>query len=140
MKLLETFLNTSSSLTYGWTLLHSLWQGRILAVALLAALAALRSARSRHAAASVAMLTILGSAGITCIRLLQQGTPVESITKIIAKSTRATPPIFDLAMVSSIDLTAMAPWLTMFLIAEVCTFYIWNLTSRIAVRRLRRAN
>lgn len=71
MKLLETFLNTPSSLTYGWTLLHLLWQGRLLAVALLAALAALRCARSRHAAACVAMLTILGSAAITCSRLLQ---------------------------------------------------------------------
>lgn len=30
MKLLETFLNTPSSLTYGWTLLHLLWQGRVL--------------------------------------------------------------------------------------------------------------
>ncbi len=49
----------------GWTLLHSLWQGAIVALVLAATLLPLRSPRVRYAAASLAMLVILAGFVVT---------------------------------------------------------------------------
>ena len=47
-------------LAIGWTLVHSLWEGAIIAVALGAVLLATRSPRIRYAAACLSMLALLG--------------------------------------------------------------------------------
>ena len=73
MKLLETWVGTPLAGAVGWTLLHSLWEGAILAVALAAVLMATRSPRVRYAAACVAMLVMLGAFGVTFIRMMPEG-------------------------------------------------------------------
>ncbi|CAN5159474.1 hypothetical protein BH23VER1_BH23VER1_03320 [soil metagenome] len=62
--------------TVGWTLLHFLWQGALVAAALWAALRVLHSAPAtwRYGVASGALLLMLGWAGITGIRQWQVAT------------------------------------------------------------------
>ena len=59
MRLLDLFFATPVATAVGWTLLHSLWQGALLATALAAAMVVLQSSRMRYAAACVAMLAML---------------------------------------------------------------------------------
>ena len=61
MTLLETWVQTPAAKALGWTLVHSLWEGAILAVALASALSAIGSARVRHPVACVALAAMLGS-------------------------------------------------------------------------------
>ena len=51
MKLLDLFVGTPFSEALGWTLLHSLWEGLIVAAALAVFLSVVRSPRTRYPAA-----------------------------------------------------------------------------------------
>jgi len=63
MSLLETLLqnwvHTPAAAALGWTLVHSLWEGAVVALALGAALLLLRSSRARYIAGCAAMLALL---------------------------------------------------------------------------------
>ncbi len=61
----------------GWTLLHFLWQGALIAVLLASALALLRSAssRSRYAVSCAAMMLMVAGAAATFLELAATGTP-----------------------------------------------------------------
>ena len=54
----------------GWTLLHSLWEGAIIAAALTVAMTLMRSPRARYGAACVALLAMLAGFGFTLLRLV----------------------------------------------------------------------
>jgi hypothetical protein len=56
----------------GWTLLHSLWEGVIIAAALAAILALVRSPRIRYVAACAGMLAMLAAFAITLIHVLPE--------------------------------------------------------------------
>ena len=73
MRLLETWVETPLAGAVGWTLLHSLWEGAIIAAALAAVLMAVRSPRARYAAACVAMLVMLVAFGLTLVRVMPEG-------------------------------------------------------------------
>src|SRR4029077_8651691 len=73
MSLLEAWVATPLAGAVGWTLLHSLWEGAIISAALAAALLAGGSPRGRYGADFVAMLVMLGSFGLTLIRLMPEG-------------------------------------------------------------------
>jgi len=62
----------------GWTLLHFLWQGALIAVLLAGALAILRgaSSRSRYAVSCAAMMLMLAGAAATFLEFAATGTPV----------------------------------------------------------------
>src|SRR5947207_8760698 len=64
----------------GWTLLHFLWQGALIAVLLAAALAILRSASSRYAVSCAAMMLMLAGAAATFLELAATGTPAHPTT------------------------------------------------------------
>jgi len=49
--LVESWVQTPLAQAIGWTLVHSLWEGALVALVLAAALWALRSSRARYAAA-----------------------------------------------------------------------------------------
>lgn len=61
--------------TVGWTLVHFLWQGTLVALALAAALAVLpsRRARARHGAAVVALVALVALPAITFLAMRQEG-------------------------------------------------------------------
>ena len=57
--MLENWVHTPFASALGWTLVHSLWEGALVALLLGAALFVLRSSRARYIAGCVAMLALL---------------------------------------------------------------------------------
>ena len=70
MTLLSRLVQSTAANALGWTLVHSLWEGALIALALAALLSAVRSPRLRYAAACVAMLSLLAMALSTFAYLL----------------------------------------------------------------------
>jgi len=138
MKLLETLVGTPLAGAVGWTLLHSLWEGTILAVALAAVLMATRSPRVRYAAACAAMLVMLGGFGVTFIRMLPEGAQSERAGK--------KPPFPVWRVAASVDgvdpsntvLAEVVPWLAPLWMAGVWIFYLRHVAGWISVSRMRR--
>jgi GWxTD domain-containing protein len=122
----------------GWTILHSLWQGAVAALALAAALSVIRSSRIRYGAACLAMLGILAGFGLTLSRTIRDGsvTTVKMTPRLptapldAAERAHRVPPRFSAANV--------APWLTPFWMAGVVLFHLHSLASWIAARRMLR--
>ncbi len=138
MRLLETWVATPLAGAAGWTLLHSLWEGAIIAAALAAALVTVRSARARYAAACVAMLMMLGGFGLILVRMMPEASH---------GARPATTPTFpawnvqtgiDAPGPSNPGLAAIAPWLALFWLVGVCIFYLGHAASWISVCRMRR--
>jgi beta-lactamase regulating signal transducer with metallopeptidase domain len=73
MNTLQTFLPQSLTDALGWTLLHSLWQGTLIAFTLGVAMILLRrsSARTRSVVASVALVSTMVAASLTFIALYE---------------------------------------------------------------------
>lgn len=73
MNSLQTLLPASLTDALGWTLLHSLWQGTLIAFTLGVVMIVLRraSARARSLAASVALLTTMSATCLTFIALYE---------------------------------------------------------------------
>jgi hypothetical protein len=72
MKLLRAWVQTPGAAAVGWTLMHSLWEGAMIALALATVLAIVRSARARYVASCSAVLTLLVCTGITYQKSLPQ--------------------------------------------------------------------
>ena len=111
MSLLETWVATPLAGAVGWTLLHSLWEGALIASVLAVTLAAARSPRVRYAAACFAMLLMLAGFALTLLRLLPEpgtGTRISAIPVSplghVAGNASATVP-------SAIAWTALVPWM-----------------------------
>jgi GWxTD domain-containing protein len=138
MKLLETLVGTPLAGAVGWTLLHSLWEGAILAVALAAVLMATRSPRVRYAAACVAMLVMLGAFGVTFVRMMPEGAESERAGKKPPFPVWRVAASVDGADPSSIVLAEAVPWLAPFWIAGVWIFYLRHVAGWISVSRMRR--
>ena len=138
MTLLEAWVETPLAGAVGWTLLHSLWEGAIIAAVLAAALLAMRSPRARYAAACVAMLVMLVSFGLTLVRVMPQGARGVRTAKTAAFSTSNVQTGTDAPGPSNPGIAAIVPWLTPFWIAGVCIFYLAYAAGWISVCRLRR--
>src|SRR5579864_4580570 len=134
MRLLETWVATPLAGAVGWTLLHSLWEGAIIAAVLAAALLATRSPRARYAAACVALLVMLGAFGFTLFRMMPEAHGVRSVTMppFPAWNVRTA---MDSAAHTNSGLAAVAPWLAPFWIAGVCIFYLGHVAGWISVCR-----
>lgn len=87
MRTLENFLNESLIEALGWTLLHSLWQGALIAIVLALSFYFLRkhSPRLRYAVALFAMLTFVVATVITFTQY--HNSPVKSTFTEISYST-----------------------------------------------------
>jgi len=144
MSLLETLLqnwvHTPAAAALGWTLLHSLWEGAVAALALGAALLLLRSSRARYIAGCVAMLALLIGFFLTFRIVLAE----QRIQSAIGQA-RALPDIpgglgdgFIVANVRRFHAADYLPWLAPIWIAGVLFFHVRGMASWIAARRLRR--
>jgi GWxTD domain-containing protein len=135
---LEAWVQTPAAKALGWTLVHSVWEGAVLALGLAAALSVVRSSRARYAAACLALLGMLAAFCLTFALLMPQhairrvttleahGIPLGSEQWLVAKKTTQR---------SASDFPA---WLAPLWIAGVLAFQLWTLSSWIAVQRLRR--
>jgi GWxTD domain-containing protein len=138
MRLLESLVGTPLAGAVGWTLLHSLWEGAILAVALAAILMATRSPRVRYAAACAAMLVMLGGFGVTFVRMVPEGTQNTRAARKPAFPAWNVATSPDGADASNTVLTTVVPWLAPFWIAGVWIFYLRHVAGWISVSRMRR--
>ena len=139
MSLLEAWVKTPGAAALGWTLVHSLWEGAILALALAVALCFLRSSRARYAAGCLAMLGLLVALGFTFTRVAPQQR-IHRITRVRPLSIPPAGEIADFQWLAAKTRGAAdyLPWLAPFWIAGVLIFHLRSVTSWIAARRLRR--
>jgi len=138
MSVLESLVQTPLAGAIGWTLLHSLWEGAIIAAALASVLMAFRSPRARYAAACAAMLVLLAVFVLTLVRVMP-----DSIHSLRTLRTPAFPAWnartgMDTSGPSHPGFAAIVPWLAPFWIAGVWIFYMGQFAGWMSVCRLRR--
>jgi GWxTD domain-containing protein len=138
MKLLEAWVQTPLAGAAGWALIHSLWEGAIVAAALAAVLAVTRPARVRYGAACVAMLAMLGGFGFTLVRAMPEGGQAVRTVGALGFPALNLLPGMDGAVPAHPAWAAIVPWLAPGWIAGVWTFCLWHVAGWVSVRRLRR--
>jgi hypothetical protein len=72
VSLLEKWVDTPLAEAAGWALFHSLWEGALIAAALLVVLAMVRSSGARYWAACLALLAMVGGFAVTFICVLPE--------------------------------------------------------------------
>ena len=137
MRLVQGWVETPVAAALGWTLLHSLWEGAILATVLAIVMLATRSPRIRYATACVALIALLVASGVTLVWVMPQGGELET-------RPRLTFPGWNLSAAPDTQawrhtaLDAAVPWLAPIWIAGVWLFYLRHAAGWIAVSRMRR--
>ncbi|HWB86512.1 MAG TPA: M56 family metallopeptidase [Bryobacteraceae bacterium] len=137
MNFLEAWLRTPLAAAAGWTLLHSLWEGAVVAAALAAVLLALRSPRARYAAACLSLLVLLGGVVFTLIRLLPASTPLPRTVIPPAFPAWSVPAGLSASSSWTSGLAFLVPWLASFWVAGVAVFFVWHIVAWTSARRLR---
>src|ERR1700685_1447457 len=138
MRQLQSFIGTPLASAIGWALLHSLWQGAIVAGVLAAAMVAVRSPRVRYFAACAALLVMVGGFSSTLFHMLPKGR-----RSFDTSGPRTVFAWHDLAVsgvshVGRPNFAAFVPWLAVLWITGVCVIYLRRLASAISVRQFRR--
>lgn len=135
--MLDRLVQTPVAKALGWTLFHSLWEGALAALVLLAILLAVRSPRVRYACACVAMLGVLAGFVVTFSRLVpRQMAAGASLPGVIPW------PLLDQGQSSGnlpapSGLAEILPWLAPFWIAGVFLFQLRSVAAWMGARRLR---
>jgi bla regulator protein blaR1 len=134
---LAKFVESPLSAAIGWTLLHSIWEGVLVAAFLAAVLIVARSPRVRYTAACAALIAMLCGFGLTLAHLLpEQGTSFQGLRMpsylpwtdaAVAADSRAW----------ALSLKTVAPWLGPFWISGVWLICAFRLMNWFAVQRLR---
>lgn len=136
---LETLLNHPLAGALGRTLLHSLWEGALVALALAALLPLVRSSRLRYGLSSAAIIVLLAGLAITFARLA----PAPLVRIPLTGPRYATPLPPGLGAAPDTTVPTRGPdelaWLAPFWIAGVTLFYLRAMLSFLAARRLRRS-
>ena len=88
MNLLQNWVETPGATALVWTLIHSLWEGALVALLLAAALSVLRGSRARYAAACIALLVLLAGFGLTFANLLARQESLSAARCGLRRSTR----------------------------------------------------
>jgi bla regulator protein BlaR1 len=137
MTALEHLVHTPLAKTVGWTLFHSLWEGALAALVLLAVVLVVRSPRARYAWACAAMSGVLAGFALTFGLLWSPG---RGATTTVA---HAIPPAPMVESQSSPDSPApfriedVLPWLAPFWIAGVVVFHLRSMAGWMAAQRVR---
>jgi len=136
MSVLEMWAQSAPAKALGATLLHSLWEGAAVALALAMALSVVRCSRVRYAAACLAMLVVLAGFGVTFYRLMPRHTSGATIVRILPLVS----PSLDGVPVGTRtwEVADLLPWLAPLWMAGVLLFQLRCLASWMAATRLRR--
>lgn len=139
MTILEIWVQGSMAKALGWTLVHSLWEGAAVALALALVMAITRSPRVRYWAACIAMLALLAGFGLTLSRMLPGdggAAPKAAVPPSAAVAPADDGPIGNLR--TPWAFSDLLPWLAPVWMAGVVLFQLRCLASWIAAGRLRR--
>jgi GWxTD domain-containing protein len=138
MRLIQAWVETPGATALGWTLVHSLWEGALVALVLWAALRAIRSAQARYAASCVALVVLAAAFAFTFARELPEGRPHVAIE---AKARGAIPgPPKDTGDMDSLtprDSLGYLPWLAPVWMTGVLAFQLRGVMAWMGARRLR---
>ena len=116
MTFLEHFVSSSLAGTIGWALLHSLWEGALIASLLAAVMIATRSPRARYIVACAAMIAMFVAFAFSVARLMPDRTQ-HSQTPQPPRLFWAASPDDASAHSWNFNLSAIAPWLGPFWLA-----------------------
>lgn len=137
MKSLEMLIANPAAAAIGWSLLHSLWEGAMVAAVLGAVLLILRTARARYLAACVALFALLAIFTVTLVRLVPESAPDFPVKErsipvwnVVAEDIGSS--------YGSLNLAAAAPWLAPLWMAGVLLMFGRYAVSCISVQRFRR--
>ncbi len=139
MTILELLVRSDSAKALGWTLVHSLWEGAGVALALAIVLTIARSSRVRYAASCVAMLGLLAAFAVTLYRLMPR--EIRHATGVRTLPLPTGNSVDDRAVANhrtSGDASELLPWLAPIWLAGVLLFQLRCLAAWIAAGRLRR--
>jgi TonB family protein len=137
MSLLKILIDTPPAGAIGWTVLHSLWEGAIIAALLAAVLMAFRSPSVRYAAACAAMLFMFGGFALTLVRMMPDVVHNPRAMKAPVFLAWDNPIVTDFSRPDG-GLAAVVPWLAPFWIAGVWLFYAGRVAGWMSLCRLRR--
>jgi GWxTD domain-containing protein len=137
MTAFEQLARTPLAKTIGWTLFHSLWEGALAALILLAVLFVVRSPRARYAWACAAMSGMLAGFALTFGLLSSQGSGASTtIALAIPKA-----PIVDTQSApdppARFHFEDVLPCLAPFWIAGVVVFHLRSVAAWMAAQRAR---
>jgi bla regulator protein BlaR1 len=131
-------VHTPLAKALGWTLFHSLWQGALAALILLAVLLVVRSPRARYAWACVAMSGVLAGFGLTFCFL---SSPGSGAALTIPHAIPRAPTLENQSPPDSparFHMEDVLPWLAPFWIAGVVLFHLRSVAAWMAAQRVRR--
>jgi len=137
MRFLEQFIEAPLAETFGWALLHSLWEGSIISAVLAGVLLVFRSPRIRYAAACSAMFALAGGFALTVV--LHTPAYVPHPLNISPNGFHTWNLLSDQSVSDSwnLNLSAIAPWLSPFWMTGVFVFCLLRIASWASVRELR---
>lgn len=139
MTFLDTLVKTPLAAAAGWTLIHSLWEGAIVAFVLAVALSVIRSSEIRYVAASFAMLVMLACFGGTFIEMRLAQVPSDSVKSFYAGGMNLPGPSAGSPSTPIRNrLENLPPWAAPFWMAGVLILSIRHLRNWTSARVLRR--
>jgi len=136
--MLREMVQTPWAAALGWTLIHSVWEGALAALAMVAALRLTRSPRLRYATGGLALLALLAALAFTFERSLPPRlapSPLPAV-HLPLPALALSPDAGDLNVPR---LPLYLPWLAPFWMAGVVAFQLRAVAGWLAARRLRRA-
>jgi GWxTD domain-containing protein len=119
----------------GWTILHSLWEGAAIAVALSAVLGVVRPSRLRYAAACGSMLAMLAGFVLTAALEMPDRRQSASAIAEVPKAPDGRGPIAPLA--AHFRAADLLPYLAAVWMCGVLILHLRSVASWLAARRLR---
>ena len=138
MRQLDFLVKTPLSEAIGWTLIHFLWEGIVIASALAALLTLIRSPRIRYLAGCVAFLAMLVCFALTLAHFLPaRGSGAGMLIKMTLPPWRPQPGIDGLNSRFP-DFGALIPWLAPVWIVGVCICYLRYTAGWLSLYRMRR--
>lgn len=141
MNYLEAWIHSPFAKALGWSLIHFLWEGSLIALLLAALLFLCRrgSARRRYALACLAVLAMPLALGVT-IGLLAPGHPTGlMLARVDVTDAGPMPTGQAFSGAGPTGFKACLPWVAPFWMAGVLVFYLRSLGSWMVAQRLRRA-
>ncbi len=139
MNLLQAWVETPGATAVGWTLVHSLWEGAMVAVALAAALRMTRSAQARYTASCAALVVLVAGFAFTLAREMPAA---RTHPALLAKPGGKIPgrPGGDAGEADATappDGMGYLPWLAPLWMAGVLGFQVRGVAAWMGARRLR---
>lgn len=135
MTIIESLVASHFAKALGWSIFHSLWEGALIALFVLAAMRVARSANGRYASACAGLAALAAAFGVTLCLLLAEGSGTTTPAAFPFPPAPAAAPGGSPASAIFRPLDSL-PWLAPFWITGVALFHLWSFSSWMAARRL----